>query len=90
MVGAVCISVYKRHGGRTARQEGMEYTRVRYTIYKHSIQPPSPELRNARVRVSRVRARVCVRYIIILLYYYNIIIFIYTQYTQYIQYTQYT
>ena len=34
-------------------------------IYEHSIQPPSPELRNARVRVSRVRA--CVRYIIILL-----------------------
>ena len=38
------------------------------TICEHSIQPPSPELRNARVRVSR--ARVCV----ILLYYYIIIL----------------
>ena len=38
------------------------------TIYEHSIQPPSPELRNARVRVSRARA--CVR----ALYYYIIII----------------
>ena len=45
------------------------------TICEHSIQPPSPELRNARVRVSRARA--CVRYIIILLYYYNIIILLY-------------
>lgn len=36
-------------------------------IYEHSIQPPSPELRNARVRVSRARA--CVR-----VYYYIIII----------------
>ena len=68
MVGAVCISVYGQHGGRAAR-----YTCVRYTIYEHSIQPPSPEpeLRNARVRVSRARA--CV----ILLYYYNIIILLY-------------
>ena len=33
------------------------------TICEHSIQPPSSELRNARVRVSRAR----VRYIIILL-----------------------
>lgn len=48
---------------------------IRYAIYEHSIQPPSPKLRNARVRVSR--ARVCVRYIIILLYYYNIIILLY-------------
>ena len=45
------------------------------TICEHSIQPPSPELRNARVRVSRARA--CVRYIIILLYYYYIIILLY-------------
>ena len=37
------------------------------TIYEHSIQPPSPELRNARVRVSRARACVRARYIIILL-----------------------
>ena len=42
---------------------------------EHSIQPPSSELRNARVRVSRARA--CVRYIIILLYYYIIIILLY-------------
>ena len=42
------------------------------TIYEHSIQPPSPGLRNARVRVSRARA--CVR-ACILLYYYNIIKF---------------
>ena len=37
------------------------------TICEHSIQPPSSELRNARVRVSRARVRA--------LYYYIIIIF---------------
>lgn len=69
-------TVYGQHGGRAARQEESTvyqcnngYTCVRYTIYKHSIQPPS--LRNARMRVSRVR--VCA----ILLYYYNIIILLY-------------
>ena len=80
-------------GAGTAQQEestvyqcNKVYTCVRCTICEHSIQPPSPELRNARVRVSRACA--CVRYIIILLYYYiiiillyyYIIIFIYTQY----------
>ena len=38
------------------------------TICEHSIQPPSPEPRNARMRVSRARA--CVR----ALYYYIIIL----------------
>ena len=67
MIGAVCISVQ----GGTAGRKAVSL----YTICEHSIQPPSPELRNARMRVSRVRA--CVRYIIILLYYYNIIILLY-------------
>lgn len=39
---------------------------------EHAWQPPPPELRNARVRVSRA----CVR-VRILLYYYNIIILLY-------------
>ena len=76
---------YAVGAGRHSREKhGISMQQVVYlcTICEHSIQPPSPELRNARVRVSRARA--CVRYIIILLYYY-IIIFIYTQYIQYTQ-----
>lgn len=72
MIGVVCISVYGQHGDRaaryavgagTAQQEGIYLC----TICEHSIHPPSPELRNARVRVSRARVRACVRYIIIIL-----------------------
>ena len=76
MVGAVCISVYGQHDNRATRytvgagrrsreKHGIPTQQGVYlcTIYEHSIQPPSPELRNARVRVSRA----CVRYIIILL-----------------------
>ena len=78
MVGAVCISVYRQHGGRVARyavgagQHGRKEgdilvydMRTQYT----TIQPPSPEPRNARVRVSRacVRVRALYYYIIIIL-----------------------
>ena len=64
------------------------------TICKHSIQPPSPELRNARVRVSRARVRACVRalyyYIIIILLYYYIYIYpIYPVYPVYLIYPIY-
>ena len=63
------------------------------TICEHSIQPPLPEplpeLRNARVRVSRARACVRALYyyiIIILLYYY---IYIYPEYPVYPIYSVY-
>ena len=66
-VGSGIQSVQERHSRKEARDTNA--TKVYLcTIYEHSTQPPSPELRNARVRVSRVRA--CV----ILLYYYIIII----------------
>ena len=79
-------TVYRRC--RTAPQEGSTvyqrnkgYTCVRYTICEHSIQPPLPELRNARVRVSRA----CV----ILLYYYIYIYPIYPIYPVYPVYPVY-
>ena len=74
------LCVYQYTGGMAADGNGMpsvqDSTAGRNGVYlcticEHSIQPPSPELRNARVRVSRARA--CV----ILLYYYNIIILLY-------------
>ena len=70
MVGAVCVSVYQYTDSMAAGHGGIPTQQGVYlcTIYKHSIQPPS--LRNARVRVSRVRVRACV----ILLYYYIIIL----------------
>ena len=84
MIDVVCISVYQYtdcmavevsgipsvQDSTAGRKHGIPMQQGVYlcTICEHSIQPPSPELRNARVRVSR--ARVCV----ILLYYYIIII----------------
>lgn len=59
-------------------------------ICEHSIPPPSPELRNAWVRVSRACVRILLYYynIIILLYYYIYIYPIYPVYPVY-QYTKY-
>ena len=57
----------------------IRYTNTVYNRHHQSFATPGC--------VYRVRVRACVRYIIILLYYY-IIIFIYTQYIQYTQYTQ--
>ena len=72
--GCCCVYI----GIMIAWRQAARYTNATRGVYlcticKHSIQPPSPELRNARVRVSRVRVCVCV----ILLYYYNIIILLY-------------
>ena len=78
MVGAVCISVYRLHGGREARYtnatKGILVYDIRHanTVYnRHHQSFATPGC------VYRVRARACVRYIIILLYYYNIIILLY-------------
>ena len=69
------LCVYRYTGSMAAGKHGIPTQQGVHlcTICEHSIQPPSPELRNARVRVSRARACVCV----ILLYYYNIIILLY-------------
>ena len=100
MVGAVCISAYSsmaagQHGmptvqgqrqGREKHGIPMQQGIYLCTICEHSIQPPSPELRNARVRVSRARACVILLYyyiIIILLYYYIYIYPIYPVYPIY-------
>ena len=74
MVGAVCISV---QDGTAGRKHGIPMQQWVYlcTICEHSIQPPSPELRNARVRVSRACVRALYYYIIIILLYYYIYIY---------------
>ena len=92
---ALCVYQYtvSMAAGQHGRKEGdiLVYD-IRYTntVYNRHHQIPPPELRNARVRVSRVRVCALYYYIIIILLYYYIIIFIYTQYIQYIQYTKYT
>ena len=53
----------------TGRKHGIQMQQGIYlcTICEHSIHPPSPGLRNARVRVSRACVRALYYYIIILL-----------------------
>ena len=92
----------QQHGGRgarytvgagTAQQGEARYTNATRCILVYDMRTQyTPAITRASQRPGACIAcvRACVRYIIILLYYYNIIIFIYTQYTQYIQYTQYT
>ena len=65
MVGAVCISVHRQHGGRAARYTCVRYANTVYNRHHQSFATPGC--------VYRVRVRACV----ILLYYYNIIILLY-------------
>ena len=74
MVGDVCISAYRLHGGREARYTNatsgilvydIRYTNTVYNRHRQSFATPGC--------VYRVRVRACV----ILLYYYNIIILLY-------------
>ena len=95
MVGAVCISVYRQHGGRVARYAvgAGQHGRKEGDILVYDMRTQyTTSITRASQRPGACIACACVRalyyYIIIILLYYYIIIFIYTQYIQYTQYTQ--
>ena len=90
MVCAVCISVYRQHGGRWERYAvgAGQHGRKEGGILVYDIRTQyTTAIARASQRPGACIACACVRYIIIILLYYYIIIFIYTQYIQYIQYT---